>query len=102
VGWLLAYAPGVICCIDNYCTHKRNQDWLANYDGRVQFHFTPTSASWLNQFEIFCSIFERRTLRGASFKSEDQLRAAIQAYLALHNQRVANSAIQFLIYAIKH
>ena len=33
--------------LDNYCTHKRNQDWLAKYEGRVQFHFTPTSASWL-------------------------------------------------------
>ena len=72
--------------LDNYCTHKRNQDWLAKYGGRVQFHFTPTSASWLNQVEIFFSIFERRTLRGASFKSKDQLRAAIQAYLARHNQ----------------
>jgi transposase len=53
----------------------------------VQFHFTPTSASWLNQVEIFFSIFERRTLRGASFKSKDQLRVAIQAYLARHNQK---------------
>jgi transposase len=72
--------------LDNYCTHKRNQDWLANYDGRVHFHFTPTSASWLNQVEIFFSIFERRTLRGASFQNKDQLRAAIQGYLARHNQ----------------
>jgi len=52
----------------------------------VQFHFTPTSASWLNQVEIFFSILERRTLRGASFKSKDQLRVAIQAYLARHNR----------------
>jgi transposase len=65
--------------LDNYGTHQRNQQWLAQYAGRVQFHFTPTSASWLNQVEIFLSIFERRTLRGASFKSQDQLRVAIQA-----------------------
>jgi transposase len=38
--------------LDNYCTHKKNDDWLAKYEGRVQFHFTPTSASWLNQIEI--------------------------------------------------
>ena len=72
--------------LDNYCTHKRNQDWLARYGGRVQFHFTPTSASWLNQVEIFFSIFTRKALRGASFKSKDHLRTAIQAFLARHNQ----------------
>jgi hypothetical protein len=24
--------------LDNYCTHKRNDDWLAKDEGRVQFH----------------------------------------------------------------
>jgi hypothetical protein len=37
--------------LDSYSTHKRNEDWLAKFEGRVQFHFAPTSASWLNQFE---------------------------------------------------
>ena len=27
--------------LDNYCTHKKNDDWLARYAGRVRFHFTP-------------------------------------------------------------
>jgi hypothetical protein len=26
-------------------THKNNHDWLAKFEGRVHFHFTPTSAS---------------------------------------------------------
>src|SRR5258708_27101331 len=30
--------------LDNYSPHKRNDDWLAKFEGRVQFHFTPTSA----------------------------------------------------------
>ena len=34
--------------LDNYSTRKRNEDWLAKYHGRVQFHLTPTSARWLN------------------------------------------------------
>ena len=25
--------------LDSYCTHKKNDDWLKKYDGRVQFHF---------------------------------------------------------------
>jgi transposase len=60
--------------LDNYSTHKRNDDWLAKFEGRVQFHFTPTSASWLNQIEIVFSLLQRKTLSGASFKTKDQLR----------------------------
>jgi transposase len=73
--------------LDNYCTHQRNQEWPAKYEGRVPFPFTPTSASCLNQVEILFSIYGRRTLRGASFESKDRLRVAIQAYLARHNQK---------------
>jgi transposase len=72
--------------LDNYCTHKRNQDWLARYEGRIQFHFTPTSASWLNQVEIWFGLLTRKALRGASFASKDQLRAAIEAFVARTNE----------------
>ncbi len=72
--------------LDNYSTHKRNHDWLAKFDGRVQFHFTPTSASWLNQIEIVFSLLQRKTLSGASFKTKDQLREAIEAFIKKHNE----------------
>jgi transposase len=72
--------------LDNYCTHKRNEDWLARYEGRVQFHFTPTSASWLNQIEIWFGLLTRKALRGASFASKDQLRSAIKAFVARTNE----------------
>lgn len=72
--------------LDNYCTHKRNADWLAKYEGRVQFHFTPTSASWLNQVEIWFGLLTRKALRGASFASKDQLRTAIEAFVTKTNQ----------------
>lgn len=71
--------------LDNYCTHKKNDDWLAKYEGRVHFHFTPTSASWLNQIEIWFGLLTRKALRGASFASKDQLRAAIEAFVARTN-----------------
>ena len=73
--------------LDNYSTHKRNDDWLAKFEGRVQFHFTPTSASWLNQIEIVFSLLQRKTLSGASFKTKDQMREAIEAFLRKHNER---------------
>lgn len=73
--------------LDNYSTHKKNEEWLAKYEGRVQFHFTPTSASWLNQIEIVFSLLTRKTLRGASFKTKDQLRDAIEAFIKRHNEK---------------
>jgi transposase len=72
--------------LDNYCTHKKNDDWLARYEGRVHFHFTPTSASWLNQIEIWFGLLTRKSLRGASFVSKEQLRAAIEAFVARTNE----------------
>ena len=45
--------------LDNYSTSKKNHDWLAPFEGRVQFHFTPTSASWLHQIEIVFSLLQR-------------------------------------------
>lgn len=71
--------------LDNYCTHKKNGDWLSRYQGRVHFHFTPTSASWLNQVEIWFGLLTRKSLRGASFASKDQLRSAIEAFVAKTN-----------------
>ena len=73
--------------LDNYSTHKKNDDWLAKFKGRVHFHFTPTSASWLNQIEIVFSLLQRKTLNGGSFNSKDQLREAIEAFIKRHNER---------------
>ena len=48
--------------LDNLNTHKPKQDrWLAKHEN-VHFHYTPTSASWLNQIEIWFSILGRRAL----------------------------------------
>jgi len=73
--------------LDNYSPHKRNDDWLAKFEGRVRFHFTPTSASWLNQIEIVFSLLQHKTLNGASFKTKDLLREAIEAFIQRHNER---------------
>ena len=74
--------------LDNYCTHKKNEAWLAAHPN-VTFHFTPTSASWLNQVEIWFGIFTRKTLSGASFRTVEQLKQAIQDFTAAYNARAA-------------
>jgi len=66
--------------MDNYCIHKKNDAWLATHPN-VHFHFTPTSASWLNQVEIWFGIMSRKVLRGGDFKSKDELKSAIEAFV---------------------
>jgi hypothetical protein len=68
-------AQEVHVIVDNYCTHKKNDDWLAAHPN-VTFHFTPTSASWLNQVEIWFGILTRKALTGASFDSTHELAQA--------------------------
>ncbi|SRR5712692_271961 len=75
--------------LDNLSTHKPKQDrWLRRHP-RVQFHFTPTSSSWLNQVECWFSILGRQALRGASFTSPQQLRQAIDRFIEAHNKKAA-------------
>jgi len=71
--------------LDNYCIHKRNDEWLARHPN-VKFHFTPTSASWLNQVEIWFGILSRKALKNASFKSVDDLCVAINAFVEVYQQ----------------
>lgn len=70
--------------LDNYCTHKKNEEWLRKHPN-VFFHFTPTSASWLNQIEIWFSIFTRKVLRGAGLEDTTKLRGAIESYIKYYN-----------------
>jgi transposase len=69
--------------LDNYCTHKKCDAWLAKHPN-VHFHFTPTSASWLNQVEIWFGILSRKALRGLSSKSTAELCQAIEAFIAAY------------------
>lgn len=74
--------------LDNLATHKRNDDWLAAHPN-VSFHFTPTSASWLNQVEIWFGIFSRKALAGASFVGVPQLVRAIAEFIEAYNRNAA-------------
>jgi len=71
---------------DNYATHKhpKVREWLADHP-RWVFHFTPTSASWLNAVEGFFSIITRRRIRRGAFKSVSDLQDAIRRYIREHN-----------------
>ena len=72
---------------DNYATHKHPKviEWLADHPCWV-FHFTPTSASWLNAVEGFFSVLARRRIRRGGFRSVADLQNAICRYLHEHNR----------------
>lgn len=72
---------------DNYATHKHPNvlKWLADHP-RWTFHFTPTSASWLNAVEGFFSTITRRKIRRGVFKSVADLEDAINRYIKAHNK----------------
>jgi transposase len=74
--------------LDNYGTHKHPKvdAWLADHP-RWVFHFTPTSASWLNAVENFFSAITRRRIRRGVFKSVADLEDAIKRYIADHNRK---------------
>jgi len=89
-GRLLAAALGVIHVIlDNLNTHKPKRDmWLKRHP-RVHLHYTPTSASWLNQIEVWFSILSRSALQGAHFTSPKQIREAIDKFIEVYNPQAA-------------
>ena len=71
--------------LDNYCVHKRCDKWLEEHRN-VFFHYAPTSASWLNQVEIWFNIMSRKVLRGASFDSAEDLTKAIAKFIDAYNE----------------
>src|SRR5215218_9730569 len=73
--------------VDNYATHKhpKVRAWLERHK-RFHFHFTPTSASWLNAVEGFFAKLTRQRLKRGVFKGIVDLQAAINRYLAETNQ----------------
>jgi transposase len=83
-----AYPPDqeIHAILDNYCIHKSCDKWLAERPN-VTFHFTPTSASWLNMVEIWFGIMSRKALKGSSFKDRGELVKAIENFIAVYNEK---------------
>ncbi len=72
--------------LDNLNTHKTPavRTWLDRHK-RVTFHFTPTSASWMNQVETWFGILTRQAIRRGSFTSVKDLIARIDLFTANWN-----------------
>jgi transposase len=82
--------------MDNYATHKhpaikdwvnkRNNEYQKHYKiDRMQFHFTPTSSSWMNLVERFFRDITVENIREGSFSNVKELTKSIETYLSAHN-----------------
>ena len=73
--------------MDNYATHKtpKIKAWLARRP-HYHVHFTPTSASWINQVERWFAELTRKRLQRGVHTSVRQLEADIRAFIDRHNQ----------------
>ena len=72
--------------MDNYGTHKTPtiRNWFARHP-RFHIHFTPTSASWLNQVERWFATLTEKQIRRGTHRSTRQLEDAIRKYLEQNN-----------------
>lgn len=72
--------------MDNYGTHKTSsiKAWFTRHP-RFHVHFTPTSASWLNQVERWFATLTEKYIRRGTHRSTRQLEQAIKQYLTIHN-----------------
>ncbi len=73
--------------MDNYATHKtlKIKAWLARRP-HYHVHYTPTSASWINQVERWFAELTRKRLRRGVHTSVRQLEADIRTFIDRHNE----------------
>jgi transposase len=73
--------------MDNYATHKTAQvrSWLARRP-HYHVHFTPTSASWINQVERWFAELTRKQLQRGVHTSTSQLEQDIGSFIKKHNE----------------
>ncbi len=72
--------------LDNSSTHNTDaiRAWLTAHS-RIHFHYTPTSASWLNQIEGFFGILAKQSLSVTDFASTRALQDHLVAYFRAWN-----------------
>ena len=79
--------PEVHIIMDNYATHKtpKIKAWLAR---RLHWHihFTPTSASWINQVERWFAELTRKQLQRGVHRSVAELERDIATFIDAHNE----------------
>jgi transposase len=73
--------------VDNLNIHKNEaaRRWLARHP-QVQFHYTPTHASWVNLIECFFSILSKQGLAHSVQHSKRDLKELLNRFIASYNE----------------
>ena len=83
-----AYRPGELAVVLDKVSSRKTpavRGWLEAHR-RVSFHCTRTSASWMNQIEIWFGILSRQAIRQGSFRTVTEMIAMINAFTASWNE----------------
>ena len=68
----------------------------------IQFYFTPTNASWLNRIESHFAALKQFAMKPSDFRCYEDLKQAIESYLAWHNRRRPLSRLSWQEYKRSH
>jgi hypothetical protein len=83
-----------LCCVPfveaELRTGSQRRAFLTDPNHKHVFHFTPTHGSWLNQVELWFSVFARRFLKRGDFSSMEDFEERLLAFLGVYNQRHAH------------
>jgi transposase len=73
--------------LDNFSAHRTAQvNQFLQQHPNVQFHFTPTYSSWLNQVESWFSKLQRDVIDRGIFTSVADLKRKIMRYIRLYQK----------------
>ena len=83
----MSAAPQSLCwSLSKTTSERRSRVFTLARHARFHVHFTPTSASWINQVERFFATLTQRQIRRGTHRSTVQLERAIKTYLNAHNR----------------
>ncbi len=77
--------------LDSNSSHNTSEvkAWLAK-NPRFKVHFTPTSASWLNEVDKWFGQLDRRELYRGNLTSVGESKPGIKKCIKVHNEKLAN------------
>lgn len=88
----LPTAKRVHYILDNDSTHTsaHTREWLKSKGGRVQFHYTPKYASWLNQAEIGLGNFSKYYINNRVWNSKHDFTPHVETSTRHYNREFAH------------